>query len=99
MWPWEGAVREEMFPHSGKPLQWLGDQPGHKGSFRGLEESAAAALWQAEQRPAPTVLAMGKLNNAEEWISDLEDKIMEIAQWKQQKGKQILETEATLKDL
>ena len=44
MWPWEGAVREEMLPHSGKPLQWLGDQPGHRGSFRGLEESAAAAL-------------------------------------------------------
>ena len=37
-------MREEMLPHSGKPLQWLGDQPGHRGSFRGLEESAAAAL-------------------------------------------------------
>ena len=29
----------------------------------------------------------------------MEDKIMEIAQWKQQKGKQILETEASLRDL
>ena len=50
MRPWEGAVREEMFPHSGKPLQWLGDQPAHKGSFRGLEESAAASGQQLEQR-------------------------------------------------
>lgn len=40
-----------------------------------------------------------RLGDIEEHISDLEDKIMEIAQWKQQKGKQILETEATLKDL
>lgn len=78
MRPWEGAVREEMFPHSGKPLQWLGDQPAHKGSFRGLEESAAAAPWQAEQRPAQTVLARAN-NDAEGRISDLEDEMMELA--------------------
>ena len=43
MWPWEGAVREEMLPHSGKPLQRLGISRD-TGSFRGLEESAVAAL-------------------------------------------------------
>ena len=39
-----------MFPHPGKPLHWRGDQLGQKGSFRGLEESAAVSLQQAEQR-------------------------------------------------
>ena len=40
-----------------------------------------------------------RLGDIEKHISDMEDKIMEIAQWKQQKGKQILETEASLRDL
>ena len=40
-----------------------------------------------------------RLDDIEEHISDLEDKIMESAQWKQQKGKQILETEDSIRDL
>ena len=48
--PLGGAVKEERFPHPGKPLHWWGDQPGQKGSFRVSEKSAAAGLWQTEQR-------------------------------------------------
>ena len=46
MW---GAEGEERFPLSGKPPQWRGDQLGQRGSFGGLNESAAFGLWQAGQ--------------------------------------------------
>ena len=39
--PWEGAVKEESFPHPRQPLL-QGETSGPKGSFRGSEESAAA---------------------------------------------------------
>ena len=39
-------MKEERFLHTGKPPHWR----GLKGSFRALEESAAASLWQPEQR-------------------------------------------------
>ena len=29
--PLEGAVKEERFPHPGKTLHWLGDEPDRKG--------------------------------------------------------------------
>ena len=47
-------MKEERFLHPGKPLHWQGDQLGQKGSFRGLQESAAAGLQQAEQMEACT---------------------------------------------
>ena len=37
--------------------------------------------------------------DTEEGISDLEDRIMEITQWEQQKEKQIFKSENTLRDL
>ena len=52
--PWEGAVKEERFPHSGNTLHWLRDQQGQKGSFRSSEESAVTRLQLAEQRQTST---------------------------------------------
>ena len=45
--PWEGAVKEKVFPQPKNPLHL--DQLGHKKSFRGPKESATTGLWQAEQ--------------------------------------------------
>ena len=38
---WEGAVKEDSFPHPGKPLNQWGRELGQKRSCRGLEESTA----------------------------------------------------------
>ena len=54
---WEGTVKRKGSLNSENFLCWLGDQLGEKGSFRGSEESAEVRLQQAEQRPAPMVLA------------------------------------------
>ena len=50
-------MKEEMFPHPGKPLHWCRDQLGQKGSCRDLEEGAAAGLQQTKQRPAQRICA------------------------------------------
>ena len=47
-------MKEERFPHPGKPLHLPGDKLGQKGSFRGWEESAAPSLRWAEQRETCT---------------------------------------------
>lgn len=39
--PWEGARKEERLPHSGNPLQQLGDQPGQEGTSQ-----AQSRVWQ-----------------------------------------------------
>ena len=59
MWPWGGAVRGSV-PSFWAASSVAGDPPGHTGSLRGLEESRAAALRQAEHSPARTGLATGK---------------------------------------
>ena len=47
-------MKEERFPHPGKPLHWQGDKLGQKGSFRGLKEKTAASFQQAKQRETGT---------------------------------------------
>ena len=39
------------------------------------------------------------MNNAEEWISDVEDRIMEITQSEQQTGNQMKKHEGNIRDL
>ena len=51
--PWEGAVKEERFPHTGKSPHW-GDQLGQRGSFRALEKNAAIGLQRAKWRETCT---------------------------------------------
>ena len=40
-----------------------------------------------------------RMNNAEEWISDLEDRIMEITQSRQQTEKQMKKHKSKIRDL
>lgn len=50
------AVKEEILPHPGNSLHWLGDQLGQMGG-QGLEGRMwQPGLQQAEQRPAQRVL-------------------------------------------
>ena len=48
---WEGAVREEKFPHTKKPLHWQG---WWWGSFGATEESAATGVQRAKWRDSCT---------------------------------------------
>ena len=45
----EGAVKEEMLPHSGKSPHQRGDQPGWRGSFGASDEITATSLRKAKQ--------------------------------------------------
>ena len=42
--PWEGAVKEDRFLHTGKATHWQRDQLGQRGNFRASEELAATSL-------------------------------------------------------
>ena len=44
---WEGAVKEEKFPHTRKPLHWWGQG---EGSFGATEESATTGVQRAKRR-------------------------------------------------
>ena len=50
---WEGAVKEEKFPHIRKPLHWQRRVCGG-GSFRATEESAATGVQRAKRRDSCT---------------------------------------------
>ena len=47
---WEGAVKEERFPHTRKPLRGRRLRVAEGGSFGAMEESAATGVRRAEQR-------------------------------------------------
>ena len=49
----EGAVKEEKFPHTRKPLHWR-RRGGRGGSFRATKESAATGVQRAKQRDSCT---------------------------------------------
>ena len=50
---WEGAVKEEKFPHTRKPLHW--QRRGMAGgSFGAMEESAATGVQRAKWRDTRT---------------------------------------------
>ena len=46
----EGAVKEEKFPHTRKPLHWQRRGGGQGGSFGAMEESAATGVQRAKRR-------------------------------------------------
>ena len=50
---WEGAVKEERFPHTRSPFAG-GDGGGRGGSFRATEESAATGVRRAKRRDSHT---------------------------------------------
>ena len=50
----EGAVKEEKFPHTRKPLHWQRWGCWGGGSFRAMEESAATGVQRANQRDSHT---------------------------------------------
>ena len=52
--PQEGAVREEMFPHTRKPLHGRGLWWEEGGSFGATEESAATGVRRAKRRDSRT---------------------------------------------
>ena len=47
---WEGAVKEERFPHTRKPLHGWRLQVVEGGKFRATEESAATRVQRAKRR-------------------------------------------------
>ena len=50
---WDGAVKEEKFPHTRKPLHWR-RWGWRRGSFGAMEESSATGVQRAKQRYSPT---------------------------------------------
>ena len=50
---WEGAVKEEKFPHTRKPHHWWKRGWGW-GIFRAMEESAATGVQSAKRRASST---------------------------------------------
>ena len=51
---WEGAVKEERFPHTRKPLRRRRWRVAEGGSFRATEESAATGVRRAKRRDSRT---------------------------------------------
>ena len=47
---WEGAVKEEKFPHTRKPLHWQRWHVAGGGSFGATEESAETGVQRAKRR-------------------------------------------------
>ena len=54
MYLWEGAVKEERFPHTRKPLRGRRLRVAEGGSFGTTEESAATGVWRAKWRDCCT---------------------------------------------
>ena len=50
----EGAVKEEKFPHTRKPLHWWRWGVGRGGIFRATKESTAKGAQRAKQRDSHT---------------------------------------------
>ena len=60
---WEGDVKEERFPHTGKsPHQW-----GQRGSFGASEESTATSVLRAKQRDLHRAWVL-TLTSQPEWL-------------------------------
>ena len=51
---WQGAVKEEKFPHTRKPLHWRRRGVTGVGSFGSMEESAATGVQRAKRRDSRT---------------------------------------------
>ena len=51
---WEGAVKEERFPHTRKPLHRQRLRVAERGSFASTEESTATGVQRAKQRDSHT---------------------------------------------
>ena len=51
---WEGAVKEERFPHTRKPLHWRRLRVAEGGSFGATEESTATRVRRAKWRDSRT---------------------------------------------
>ena len=51
---WEGAVKEEKFPHTRKALHWWRLRVAEGGSFGATEESTATGVQRAKQRDSCT---------------------------------------------
>ena len=51
---WEGAVKEERFPHTRKLLHWQRWGDGWGGSFGATEESAATGVQRTKWRDSHT---------------------------------------------
>ena len=54
MHQWEGAVKEEKFPHTRKPLHRRRLRVAEGGSFGAMEERAATGVRRAKQRDSHT---------------------------------------------
>ena len=54
MHQWEGAVKEERFPHTRKPLRRWKLQVAEGGSFGVMEDSAATRVRRAKRRDSRT---------------------------------------------
>ena len=54
MYLWEGAVKEERFPHTRKPLRGRRQGWAAGGSFRSTEESTATGVQRAKWRDSHT---------------------------------------------
>ena len=50
---WEGALKEDKFPNTRKPIHWW-RRGWQWGSFRAMEESAATRVQRAKQRDSCT---------------------------------------------
>ena len=51
---WEGAVKEERFPHTRKALRGRRLWVAEGRSFRATEENTATGVWKAKQRDSRT---------------------------------------------
>ena len=51
---WEGAVKEERFPHTRKPLHWWRQGLGWGGKLQSHGESATTGVQRAKQRDSCT---------------------------------------------
>ena len=54
MHQWEGAVKEERFPHNRKPLRGRRLRVAEGGSFGATEESAATGVRKVKRRDSRT---------------------------------------------
>ena len=53
---WEGAVKDDHFPHPGNLLHWPWDPPGQIGSFRGRRGECRGSLATLQSRETPQMV-------------------------------------------
>ena len=65
---WEGAMKEEKFPHTRKPLHWQSQRVGQGGSFGATEETATGVQrakrrdYRTEDRCRPALTSLRGLS-------------------------------------